>query len=210
MNTLETRQFVPTDLEVRASAKGGDGRTIMGYAVPYGRPQRINDQLTEQFDLGVFAHQVRAANRVKFSREHLDLGGSLIGPTTLLREDPKGLYWEARASKTPLGDETLELVKDGALRHLSVGFRSRPNGSVRLPSGVVARRKADLVEVAIVLEGAYGDSARATGVRSADALDEELAAEVCCVHCRAAGGEGSNLEAARRILAGIPVLPPAV
>lgn len=205
MSTLETRQFVPADLEVRST---GDGRTVHGIAVPYGVPQRINDELTEQFDLGVFAHQLRAANRVKFSREHLALGGSLIGPTTLMREDAKGLYWEARASRTPLGDETLELIKDGALRHLSIGFRARPRGSVRLPSGVVARRKADLFEVAIVLEGAYGEAAQTTGVRSAGGIDEDLD-EVCCSHCRAAGGL-SNLEAARRIAASVPVLPPAV
>ncbi|MEV6306475.1 HK97 family phage prohead protease [Actinoplanes sp. NPDC051861] len=205
MTTLETRQFVPADLEVRSA---GDGRTVHGIAVPFGIEQRINEHLVEQFDLGVFAHQVRAANRVRFSREHIDLGGSLIGATTMLREEAKGLYWEARASRTPLGDETLELIKDGALTHLSVAFRSRPRGSVRLPSGVVARRKADLIEVAVVLEGAYGDAARATGVRSADQLDE--VDEVCCTHCRATRGASSNREAARRIAAGIPVLPPAV
>jgi HK97 family phage prohead protease len=157
------RTFRP-ELEVRSQ---GDGRTIVGIAVPYGAPTRINERLVEQFAKGAFNHQLRAANRVRFTREHMDLGGSLIGAATLLRDDPAGLYGEFRVSKTPLGDETLELVRDGALSHLSVGFRERENR--KLAGGVTERVKADLSEVAVVMQGAYGELATAVGVRSAQA-----------------------------------------
>jgi HK97 family phage prohead protease len=154
------RSFAP-DLEVRS---GGDGRTVFGIAVPYNAPTRINDDLVESFARGAFNHQIREPSRVKFAREHVMLGGTLIGSATFQRDDAAGLYGEWRVSKTPVGDETLELVKDGALDQLSVMFRERQNR--RLAGGITERVKADLAEVAVVMAGAYGDLAMAAGVRS--------------------------------------------
>src|SRR5882757_9569948 len=140
------RSFAP-DLEVK---HGGDGRTVYGIAVPYNAPTRIDGELVEQFARGAFNHQVRDPGRVKFAREHVMLGGSLIGALSAMRDDAAGLYVEMRASRTPVGDETLERVK------------------------------AHLAEVAVVMEGAYGDLATAAGVRSAQvpaaALDLDLRA----------------------------------
>ena len=123
MSEFLYRSFSP-DLQVRA---GGDGRTIYGIAVPYNAPTRIDDTLVEQFARGAFNHQLREPARVKFSREHAMLGGTLIGAASLLRDDAAGLYTELRASRTPTGDETLELVKDGALGELSIMFMERQN-----------------------------------------------------------------------------------
>lgn len=188
---LYYRSYQP-DLEVRS---GGDGRTIYGIAVPYGQPKEINSQLTEQWARGAFNHQLRVPNRVKFSREHLILGGTLIGATRMLRDDAAGLYGEWRASKTPAGDETLELVRDGALSELSIMF-SQPK-SRRLRGGTIERTRANLSEVAVVLQGAFGELAAAAGVRSAG--DET--------------GEGTapRLEEAYRLLDQLPelALPPA-
>jgi|SRR5882757_3509 len=168
------RSFAP-DLEVK---HGGDGRTVYGIAVPYNAPTRIDGELVEQFARGAFNHQVRDPGRVKFAREHVMLGGSLIGALSAMRDDAAGLYVEMRASRTPVGDETLELVKDGALDQLSIMFRERQNR--RLAGGVTERVKAHLAEVAVVMEGAYGDLATAAGVRSAQvpaaALDLDLRA----------------------------------
>jgi HK97 family phage prohead protease len=164
------RNFRP-DLEVRAS---GDGRTIHGLAVPYNAPTRIHDSLIEQFARAAFNHQLGTPNRVKFSREHVPLGGVLIGAATELRDDKSGLYGAWRVSKTRDGDETLELVRDGALSHLSIEFRERQNR--RLAGGITERVTADLLAVAVVMEGAYGDNAAVAGVRSAQGgglLDDE-------------------------------------
>jgi len=154
------RNFCP-DLQVRSS---GDGRTVCGIAVPYNAPTRIDDQLIEQFARGAFSHQLDRPQRVKFAREHVLLGGELIGAATMLRDDSAGLYVELRTAKTPAGEATLELVRDGALDQLSIMFREGRNR--RLGGGIVERIQADLKEVAIVMEGAYGDLAVATAVRS--------------------------------------------
>jgi HK97 family phage prohead protease len=160
VNETHYRSFAP-DLAVR---NAGDGRTIYGIAVPYNAPTRIDDNLIEQFARGAFNHQLQRPNRVKFAREHMLLGGELIGAASMLRDDAAGLYVELRAARTPTGDATLELVKDGALDQLSIMFREAKNR--RLAGGITERVAADLREVAIVTEGAYGELAAAAGVRS--------------------------------------------
>jgi len=159
------RTFSPL-LEVRSAAKGGDGRTIEGIAVPFLRRQRIDSTLTEQFAPGAFDHQIRAAHRIAFSRDHMSQGGTLIGRATELRNDALGLWGAFRVSATTAGDETLALVADGALSELSVGFRAQRDHVE--PDGTITRVRADLVEVSVVLAGAYGAGATIMAVRSAD------------------------------------------
>lgn len=168
MTEVLTRQFMP-DLEVRAAEQGGDGRTVVGIAVPYEHPQMIDSRLTEQFARGAFAQQLRSAHRIPFTRDHLPRGGTLIGRATLLRDDAAGLYGEWRISKTPVGDETLELIKDGALSELSIGFREGQNR--KLSGGVIERATATLTEVAVVMAGAYGEAAAVAEVRSEAVID---------------------------------------
>lgn len=163
MSDVQYRSYRP-ELEVRSS---GDGRTICGIVVPYQAPTRIHDSLVEQFARGAFNHQLRSPSRVKLSREHYLLGGEIIGAGSLMRDDAAGLYMELRASKTPKGDETLELVRDGALNELSIMFHARQDR--RLAGGITERVTADMSEVAVVMQGAYGELATVSGVRSAGA-----------------------------------------
>src|SRR5690606_11874528 len=181
MSDVIYRSFTP-DLEIRSAAQGGDGRTIVGLAVPYGQAVRIDAHLTEQFARGAFKAQLRAAARIPFTRDHMAHGGTLIGKSLLLRDDPAGLYGEWRVSRTAAGEETLELVRDGVLDQLSIGFREGQNR--RLKDGTIERVSAELREVSVVLHGAYGELATVSGVR---AVSEAM----------------TNLDAARQILAGL-------
>lgn len=160
-------RLVRPDLHIRTTRTGDPtGRTVYGIAVPWNAPTRINDRLTEMFVRGAFDHQLQRPGRVKFAREHLPLGGVLIGAATLLRNDASGLYTEYRVAKTKDGDDVLALVEAEALDELSVGFMPDPRGN-RTRNGVTERFRADLREVAITMEGAYGRLAVAAGVRSA-------------------------------------------
>lgn len=185
------RSFLP-ELEIRATSKGGDGRTIEGLAVPFGRPQRIDSTLVEQFARGAFNAQLAAAQRVKFSREHMSLGGTLLGRAVELRDDAAGLWGAFRVSNTLAGDETLALVADGALDELSVGFRTRQDR--RLSDGTIERVTAHLMEVSLVLAGAYGRGALVSAVREAQA-------DVCTC------GAANRAAEAAQILAGLRPLP---
>lgn len=163
-----TRSFEPL-LELRSPAKGGDGRTIDGIAVPYLRRQRIDENLVEQFHPGAFDHQIREGrptHPVFFTRDHLAHGGRVIGKALELRNDSRGLWGAFRVSATAEGDETLALVGDGVLSQLSVGFRAAPGGDFIEPDGTVTRTRADLREVSIVLAGAYGEAAEILAVRA--------------------------------------------
>lgn len=197
MGEKQFRVFEP-ELEIRSAAQGGDGRTIVGIAVPYNRPQRINANLTEEFAPGAFAHQFRSVHRIPFARGHIPLGGVAIGKTIEMRDDPAGLYGEWRVSKTPAGDETLELIKDGVYRELSVGFRERSDGNQTRPDGTVLRTKVDLFEVAVVPQGAYGAAATVTEVRCLD--DEPMVEPVEQVPVQL------RRDRAAQIIAGLPTL----
>lgn len=172
MDEIEYRAFVP-DLAVRAPTGGAhDGRIIEGIAVPYGKVQRINDELTEVFARGAFAHQLGAASRVKFARGHQNRGGELIGRALELREEIGGLWGAFLVSDTQQGRDTLALVRDQALDELSIGFTQPKNGAVRRADGVVERTKANLFEVSIVPEGAYGRGAKVLATRADEARED--------------------------------------
>ena len=156
--SIETRAY-ELDLEVRAE---GDGRTVCGICVPYNREQRIHPGLTEVFVRGAFDAVTRAAHRVKLLQGH-DSQALPLGRAHVLREDDAGLYGEFRVSKTDRGDQILELVRDGVLTNLSVGFV--PLKDRRRENGVVERVKAHLAEVSLVTFGAYGEAATVSAVR---------------------------------------------
>lgn len=154
---MENRNY-SVNLELRANS---DGRTIFGIAVPYNKEQRITSTMIEVFRKGVFSEVIKAPHRVKLLRGHGE--NNVLGRATLLKETDDGLYAEFKISKTREGDEALELVKDGALDQLSVGFM--PIKNRKRPDGVMERLKAHLAEVSLVTFGAYGELAAITGMR---------------------------------------------
>lgn len=160
------------DVELRS---GGDGRTLEGILVPYSKPTRIDNSLVEEFVPGAFAAQVRAMTpgrlndpgtpRIPLCRDHIPLGGQIIGRVTGLREDALGLRGTARISNTTAGNDTLALLNDGVLSDWSIGFRMIQNRS----SGAVTQRiQSHLTELAIVPQGAYGSLASVGAIRAAN------------------------------------------
>jgi len=155
-----TRAFAG-DLEVRS-----DGRTVVGIAVPWDQPTRVSDggrPYTEAFARGAFARTIaERGSKVKFLAQH-NRQALPIGRATLLREDAAGLYGEFRVSATTAGDEVLELVRDGALDGLSVGFAPVKQHQQR---DVTVRTEVRLDEVSAVSSPAY-EGARIAAVREA-------------------------------------------
>ena len=159
---LEYRASAP-DLEVRS-----DARTVVGIAVPFDETAQVSDtgsgRYRERFVRGAFAKTIeqRGPGKVKFLANH-DVKRLPLGRATLLREDTAGLYAEFRVSKTVAGDEVLELIRDGALDALSVGFApvSARNGK----DGAIERTEVALREVSAVAWPAYA-GASIVAVRS--------------------------------------------
>lgn len=168
------RSFADADLSIRS-----DGRTIYGLAVPFGTSTPIRDAegtYSESFQRGAFAQTINrgALHRVKLFVKH-DRKSDPLGRAIELREDDAGLVAALRVSKTQRGDEIIELVRDGALDQLSIGFRPHKTiwddlGHVdgrrsRPASGASAiRTEVALDEISVVDFAAY-DLAVIGGVR---------------------------------------------
>lgn len=91
-----------------------EGRTFRGYAATFDQ-----DQANDIIKKGAFTKTLsERADRVKILWEHRDP----IGKPISMVEDEKGLLVEGLISKTRLGDEALELMRDGVVDQMSIGF----------------------------------------------------------------------------------------
>jgi uncharacterized protein len=155
---MEYREF-SEPLEIRSASQ----RLVCGRLVPFGHDQRITDDLTERFERGAFNHQLRSPNRVRFYHGHSNQSGQHIGHGVLLRDEAAGLYGEFRVAASVLGDHYLQMAREGMLRQWSIGFqpdRERRDGDT------VVYTRANLFELALVDEGAYGELASVAAVRA--------------------------------------------
>jgi HK97 family phage prohead protease len=164
---LQTRAF-EVALELRAD---GDGRTVLGRAVPYGQTAQIAGG-TERFVMGAFARQIAggpdAIQVVKMHSSHSSrLAGEFpVGKTVHLAEQPDGLVGAWRMYDTPRGDEALHMVKTGEVTGLSIGFKALDGGTKKGADGAFERHAAHLDHVVLTGEPAYA-GAQVTSVRSA-------------------------------------------
>jgi HK97 family phage prohead protease len=164
MTELLTRAFAAA-LHVR---DGGDGRTIEGPLLPWGVEARVLDRgrpVVETFQRGALADVDPA--RVPLTATHPRDAGTLpIGVTVGLEERADAAWGAWRVSRTALGDEVLELARDGVPLGLSIGFLELPGGSRwSADRKRVTRTRAQLDHVAVVRVPAYA-GAGVIGVRA--------------------------------------------
>ena len=157
MNEMITRSF-----EIRATDT--ELRTVEGLAVPYNDTIDIGGGWSERFEKGA----IDLTADVKLFRDHSDI----IGVVTEMTESDEGLMIKAKISETVLGNETLNLVKDGAIRSFSVGFI--PVTDVKKDKTII-RKKVNLKEVSLVAFPAY-DKAEVLSVRE-ETNQEEISME---------------------------------
>jgi len=155
----------------------GDGRTLIGLAVPYGVELDVVDwwdEYTELFEKGSFAKTIADRSRpvpLLVSHQHRALG---IGRATRLEETDAGLEAEFHLTEgVQQADEVLALVKDEAISGLSIGFEpvqqrttAGPHREPPSSRDLVVRTEVNLREVSVCNFPAYAD-AGVTGVRAA-------------------------------------------
>lgn len=133
-----------------------EGRTLIGLAVPWDKPTRVQDKTGPAY-LEEFARtsaDVTIAQHPHFPVfvRH-DYMTDPIGVVTFSRSD-EGLMFEAPISKTARGDEMLTLVADGAMRSVSVGFRPLHQKQRMAPEGrVTTRTEVALRELSLAPSG---------------------------------------------------------
>jgi uncharacterized protein len=173
------------DLRVRDAgddAAGGDGRTVIGLAVPFGVELEVSDwwdDYAEVFVKGCFAKTISDRKRPVPLLDHHDRRGMPIGVATALEERDAGEWGQAglwaEFHLTPgvqKADEALALVKADAIGGLSIGFtpmqEKETKGPARTPPAaldLVERTEVMLREVSLCNFPAYED-AGVTGTRS--------------------------------------------
>jgi HK97 family phage prohead protease len=161
MNRVE----YPATLHLR---DGGDGRVVEGVLLPWGVEARVLDRgrlVVETFERGALAGADPA--RIPLTATHPRDNQQLpIGVTVELEERQDAAWGAWRVSKTLIGDEVLELARDGVPLGLSVGFLEVPGGNRwSLDRRRVTRTRAQLDHVAVVRVPAYA-GAGVVGVRA--------------------------------------------
>lgn len=104
-------------------AYDGESRTISGYGAIFNNVDRDGDVLVP----GCFAKSIAergpesdANGKILFLWQH-DTDEPL-GRITVLREDEKGLYFEAVIDEIELGDRCIKQLESGTLNQFSIGF----------------------------------------------------------------------------------------
>lgn len=134
-----------------------EGREFRGYASTWDK-DRGGDIILR----GAFAKTLsERGDRVKVLWQHSDP----IGKPKAMREDDKGLYVEAQISKTRLGDEALELMRDGVVDQMSIGYSIPAGKSDYDEDGSRIIRELKLYEFSAVTFS-MNESAIITGVKT--------------------------------------------
>jgi HK97 family phage prohead protease len=99
-------------------------RTFKGYASTFNNVDDVGDIIESgAFTKTISERGPNGTKQIKVLWQHSEP----LGMPTMMVEDSKGLYVEGKISKTRLGDEALELMRDGVVDKMSIGF-SIPGG----------------------------------------------------------------------------------
>lgn len=150
-----------------ADAGTGGGWEITARAVPLDTPTEIAPGFVETIHSGALTPR---EGGVKLFSEHCDV----IGVVTDTREENGALMIDARISDTQIGRDVRQLIADGALTQMSIGFLPADDGQTitRTDAGIdVTVTRATLYEVSVVPFPAYEDTA-ITDQRSNTAIEE--------------------------------------
>ena len=129
--TMEIKAIAFDDSQVNM-----EERTFKGYASTFGNVDEVGDII----EAGAFAKSIQergpeGTKQIKILWQH-DMP---LGMPTVMLEDSKGLYVEGKISKTRLGDEALELMRDGVVDRMSIGF-SIPQGKAYYDEAMGVRK----------------------------------------------------------------------
>ena len=133
-----------------------EGRVFTGYASTYDL-----DQGGDIIERGAFTKTLTERGQdIKILWQH----NEPIGKPIKMYEDDKGLYIEAKISNTVLGNEALELMRDGVIDQMSIGY-SVPQGKADYRDGVRYIKELKLYEASLVTFP-MNEAARITGLKN--------------------------------------------
>ena len=118
---MEILRFTPNAFTIDAAAPDGTPRrTIMGLAAPYGPEAVTMDGTRVRFAKGSLPTDGRAPKLLQYHDTARPIG-VVTERVEVLEGEGAGMYFAARISDTPAGNEVLTLAMDGVLDAVSVG-----------------------------------------------------------------------------------------
>jgi HK97 family phage prohead protease len=118
---MEILRFTPNAFTIDAAAPDGTPRrTIMGLAAPYGPEATTMDGTRVRFAKGSLPTDGRAPKLLQYHDTARPIG-VVTERVEVLEGEGAGMYFAARISDTPAGNEVLTLAMDGVLDAVSVG-----------------------------------------------------------------------------------------
>jgi HK97 family phage prohead protease len=149
------------------------GKRITGYASTFGNIDRVGDVVMKGAFQKTIAERL-PTGKIKLMSKHFAYGGDgleTVGTVDVLREDSKGLYFEADIAETDHAQEIYKLAKGGHLSASSIGY-SVVDGGPGVVEGKEAFeiREAKLFEITLTNNPANEMATHITA-KSADILD---------------------------------------
>ena len=127
-------------------APAGDGTApayeVEGYLAAFNNRDLGGDVVLP----GAFDASLAAGHKVRFLRQHDH--SKVLGTVLALKADAHGLHGRFKISRTPLGEETYQLLKDGALDSFSIGYL--PDEAEHKDNGVRELKQLTLLESSVV------------------------------------------------------------
>lgn len=179
------KQVKSLPFEVKDLTINSDSRTISGYAAVFGNIDKARDMLIK----GCFSKSIQergpesqANDKIIFLWMH-DMNEP-IGRITVLREDEKGLYFEAVIDDVERGNQALKQLESGTLNQFSIGYRyvwDKCEWDDERDCLIV--KEVVLYELSVVSIGCNGETEYLGLKREEDYQDKykELASELDCI-----------------------------
>jgi HK97 family phage prohead protease len=171
INKLKAKANPINYIETRAEATISE-RTIKGYLAIFGK-QDVHGTI---FVKGAFSKSIQERGPESDSNYKITLlwqhdMRNPIGRITVLREDDKGLYFEAEIDDVEDGNRALKQIQSGTLNQFSFGFRyiwDKVEYDEETESYIV--KEVDLIEGSVVTMGSQGDT---HAIRSIEELEQK-------------------------------------
>ena len=135
--------------------EGGEGRTLHARLFKWDTISRVQDSANrlpydEEWMRGVFSQSIKRAERMKrgwpLMYNHA-VNALPVGAVAMVHERDDGPWMTSKISRTQLGDDIIELIKDGVLPGVSVNGRNIK--SRRGPNGRIQRMEVALDEISL-------------------------------------------------------------
>lgn len=157
----------------------GESRTISGYAAIFGNVDKVRDVLVK----GCFAKSIQDRGPESTANDKIIMlwqhdRKEPIGKITVLKEDDRGLYFEAVIDDVERGNQTLKQLESGTLNQFSIGYSYVwDNCEYDGELDVLIVKEVILYEISVVSIGCNAET-EYLGLKSEENPYNELKAEI--------------------------------